>query len=154
MPELAVLPVDEVVVLGDVEAAVLPLLVLLAGVHGATVELVPVVPPVTDPAWPATPGVPCVTEGEPVELVPGCDVCKVPMDPVVPDVEVVPEGVDVVPCGVEVVPGWVCVVGVPVCGPMPGLGVTVPVFCAEAMPIDSANTYDANKIFCIEDCSS
>jgi hypothetical protein len=107
--ELPVL-VDGVAVLGEVEAVVLPVLVLLEGVHGATVELVPVVPPVTDPAWPATPGVPCVTEGEPVEVVPGCDVCRVPMDPVVPDVvvpdvEVVPEGVDVVPCGVEVVPG-------------------------------------------------
>lgn len=47
-------------------------------------------------------------------------------------------------------PGWVCVVDVPVCGPMPGLGVTVPVFCAEAMPIDKANTDDANKILRIK----
>ena len=39
---------------------------------------------------------------------------------------------------------------VPVWDPMPGLGVTVPVFCAAAMPIDSANTDDANRIFRIE----
>ena len=104
--ELPVL-VEGVAVPADVEAVVLPVLVLLEGVHGATVtvEVVPVVPPVTDPAWPAMPGVLCVTEGEPVELAPGCDVCRVPMDPVVPEVEVVPEGVDVVPCCVEVVPG-------------------------------------------------
>jgi hypothetical protein len=47
-------------------------LVLLDGVHGATVLVAPVwfcmVPPVTDPALPATPGVPCVTAGLPVEL--------------------------------------------------------------------------------------
>jgi hypothetical protein len=41
-------------------------------------------------------------------------------------------------------------VDVPVWDPMPGLGVTVPVFCAAAMPIDSANTDDANRIFRIE----
>jgi hypothetical protein len=97
--------VDGVTVPVDGAAVALPVLVLFAGVHGATVALVPVVPPVTEPAWPATPGVPCVAEGEPVELAPGCDVCSVPTDPVVPDVEVVPEGVDVAPCGVEVVPG-------------------------------------------------
>jgi hypothetical protein len=103
--ELPALAVDGVTVLGEVEAVVLPVLVLLEGVHGATVELAPVVPPVTDPAWPDTPGVLCVAEGEPVELAPGCDVCRVPMEPVVPEVEVVPEGVDVVPGCVEVVPG-------------------------------------------------
>ncbi len=55
-----------------------PVLVLLEGVHGATVVEVPVwvwvlpcVPPVTDPALPATLGVPCVTAGLPVEVVPG-----------------------------------------------------------------------------------
>jgi hypothetical protein len=53
----------------------------------------------------------------------------------------------VVPCGVEVVPGAVDVVGV-VC-PMPGLGVTVPVVCAVAIPSESANTDEANKIFFI-----
>jgi hypothetical protein len=107
--ELPALEVDGVTVLGEVEAVVLPVLVLLEGVHGATVVLVPLVPPVTDPAWPDTPGVPCVAEGEPVELAPGCDVCRVPMEPVVPpvvpEVEVVPEGVEVVPGCVEVVPG-------------------------------------------------
>ena len=67
---------------------------------------------------------------------------------VVPEgVEVVPGCVDVVPCGVEVVPGTVDVVGV-VC-PMPGLGVTVPVVCAVAIPSESANTDEANKIFFI-----
>ena len=49
-----------------------------------------------------------------------------------------------------VVPGWDCVVDVPVCVPIPGLGVTVPVFCAVAMLTASANTDDANKIFRIE----
>ena len=96
-------------------------------------------PPVTVPALPATWGVPWVTAGLPVELVPGCEV------------EVVPGWVEVVPgCVLVVVPGWVCVVDVPVCGPMPGLGVTVPVLCAVAMLTDSANTDDANKIFRIE----
>ena len=51
-------------------------------------------------------------------------------------------------------PGWVCVADVPVWDPMPGLGVTVPVFCAAAMPIDSANTDVANRIFRIEDAPS
>jgi hypothetical protein len=53
----------------------------------------------------------------------------------------------VVPCDVEVVPGAVDVVGA-VC-PIPGLGVTVPVVCAVAMPNESANTDEANKIFFI-----
>jgi hypothetical protein len=44
------------------------------------------------------------------------------------------------------------VVDVPVCVPIPelgvaGLGVTVPVLCAVAMLTASANTDDANKIF-------
>jgi len=60
------------VVVLEVEVSVL---VLLDGVHGTTVLVVPVwfcmVPPVTDPALPATPGVPCVTAGLPVELEPG-----------------------------------------------------------------------------------
>jgi hypothetical protein len=59
----------EVELLGVVEV---PVLVLLEGVHGATVVVVAVrfciVPPVTDPALPTTPGVPCVTAGLPVEL--------------------------------------------------------------------------------------
>jgi hypothetical protein len=55
---------------------VVPVVLLLAGVHGATVVDVPVwvlpcVPPVTEPALPATPGVPCVTAGLPVLLAPG-----------------------------------------------------------------------------------
>jgi hypothetical protein len=61
---------------------------------------------------------------------------------------------------VPVVPGWVVVVvpgdvvvDVPVCVPMPGLGVTVPVVWAAATPMASANTAAANKIFRIEACS-
>ena len=68
-----VLPVEGVLLV-----VVVPALVLLEGVHGATVVEVPVwvwvfpwVPPVTDPALPATLGVPCVTAGLPVEVVPG-----------------------------------------------------------------------------------
>jgi len=34
-----------------------------------------------------------------------------------------------------------------------GLGVTVPVLCAVAMPTDSANTDVASKILRIESCS-
>jgi hypothetical protein len=108
--DVLLVEVDGVTVLGEVEAVVLPVLVLLDGVQGATV-VVPVVPPVTDPAWPATPGVPCVAVGCPVELAPGCEVCRVPIDPLLPDdpvlpeVDVVPVGVEVVPCDVEVVPG-------------------------------------------------
>lgn len=74
----------------------------------------------------------------------------------------VPLGVEVVPCGVEVVPDGVEVVVLGVCVPMPGLGVTVPVDCAVAMPIDNANTDEANRIFrmnltpslyrCVVDC--
>lgn len=139
---------------GVVEVEVLAL-VLLEGVHGATVVVVPVwfcvvpcVPPVTDPALPATAGVPGVTDGLPVVLAPGGEVCKVPVEPGV--VDVVPGWVEVVPGCVLVVPGWDCVDDAPVCGPIPGLGVTVPVFCAVAMPADSANTDAANKILRIE----
>ena len=89
--------------------------------------------PVTAPGLPATLGVPCVTAGAPVVLVPGCEAGCVPVVP-----------------GCVVVPGWDCVVDVPVCVPIPGLGVTVPVFCAMAMLPASANTDDANKIFRIE----
>lgn len=142
-----------VVLLGVVADVVgLPVLVpLLAGVHGATVVwipdwfwVLPIVPPVTEPALPATPGVPGVTEGWPVALAPGGGV-----------VLVVPVGeVLLVPVGFVVVPGWdVVVLGVVVCGPIPGLGVTVPVFWAVAVPIARANTDDANKIFRIEACS-
>ena len=71
----------------------------------------------------------------------------------------VPEDVEVVPCEVDVVPGAVDVVvdGLAVEGlvcPMPGLGVAVPVVCAEAMPIDKANTDDASKILRIEPAPS
>jgi hypothetical protein len=75
------LGVVEAVLLGFVELELLgvvvvevevPVLVLLDGVHGTTVLVVPVwfcmVPPVTDPGLPATPGVPCVTAGLPVEV--------------------------------------------------------------------------------------
>ncbi|HZE80697.1 MAG TPA: hypothetical protein VE604_07320 [Candidatus Polarisedimenticolia bacterium] len=69
-----VLPVEGVLLV----VVEVPVLVLLEGVHGATVVEVPVwvwvlpwVPPVTDPALPATLGVPCVTAGLPVEVVPG-----------------------------------------------------------------------------------
>jgi hypothetical protein len=75
-----VLGVVEAVLLGVVEVELgvvvlevgVSVLVLLDGVHGATVLVAPVwfcmVPPVTDPGLPATPGVPCVTAGLPVEL--------------------------------------------------------------------------------------
>jgi hypothetical protein len=140
------LGVVEVVLLGVVVLEVeVSVLVLLDGVHGATVLVVPVwfcmLPPVTDPALPATPGVPCVTAGLPVEL--GCDVGRVPTEP----------GCVVAPGSVVVVPGCDCVVEVPVCGPIPGLGVTVPVLCAVAMPAASTNTDDANRILRIESCS-
>ncbi len=154
------------VVLGEVEAVVLPMLLSLEGVHGATVVVVPVVPVVPPVALPALPAVLGVPEDEPIELEEGCDVGSVPTVPVevVPEgVDVVPDGVDVVPCGVEVVPGEVEVVPgevevvpdgvdvvVPVCGPMPGLGVTVPVLCAAAIPMDNANADEANKILRIE----
>ena len=141
--EVELLGVVEVVLLG-VEVSVL---VLLDGVHGATVLVVPVwfcmLPPVTDPALPATPGVPCVTAGLPVELAPGCDVGRVPTEP----------GCVVAPGCVVVVPGCDCVVDVPVCGPIPGLGVTVPVLCAAAKLAARANTDDANRILRIESYS-
>jgi len=148
------LGVVEVVLPGVVVVEVeVPVLVLLEGVQGATVVevpvwfcMLPVVPPVTDPALPATPGVPCVIAGLPVELAPGCDVGRVPAEPVDP-------GCVVAEPGWVVVPGCDCVVGVPVCVPMPGLGVTVPVLCAVAMPTARANTDDANKILRIESCS-
>jgi hypothetical protein len=157
-----VLGVVDVVLLGVVVVEVeVPVLVLLDGVHGATVVVVPVwfcmlpvVPPVTDPALPATPGVPCVTAGLPVELGLGCDVGRVPTEPGCVDPGCVEPGCVVVEPGcVVVVPGCDCVVDVPVCGPIPGLGVTVPVLCAMAMPTASANTDDANKILRIESCS-
>lgn len=94
-----VLPVVEVVLLGEVEVVEVPeaVVLLLAGVHGATVVVVPLgfwvlvvprVPPVTAPGLPATPGVPCVGAGAPIELVPGCEA-----------------GAPVVGCVVVVVPG-------------------------------------------------
>jgi hypothetical protein len=142
------------VVLGELEAVVLPMLLLVL-VQGATVvvvPVVPVVPPVTLPALPAVLELP-----EPIGLAAGCEVCRVPELPVVevvPDgVEVVPGCVEVVPGEVDVVPGWVDVLGVLVC-PMPGLGVTVPVVCAVAIPMDNANTDAANRIFFINLCSS
>lgn len=141
--------VVEAVLLGAVVVEV-PVLVLLDGVQGTTVVVVPdwfcvlpVVPPVTDPALPATPGVPCVTAGLPVELGLGCEVGRVPTE----------LGCVVEPGVVVVVPGCDCVVDVPVCVPIPGLGVTVPVLCAVAMPTASANTDDANRILRIESCS-
>lgn len=155
--------VDGVELVGEVEAVVLPVLVLFEGVQGATVEVVPVplvlLVPVALPL-----------EVEFVGLAPGLVVCKVPIEPVDPEepegevdvvpgwVEVVPVGDVVVPCEVDVVPGAVDVVvdGLAVDGvvcPMPELGVAVPVVCAEAMPIDRANTDDANKILRIETCS-
>src|SRR4029077_20688391 len=85
--EVELLGVVDVVLLGVVVVEVeVPVLVLLDGVHGATVVVVPVwfcvlpsVPPVTDPVLPATPGVPCVTAGLPVELGLGCG--RVPTEP-------------------------------------------------------------------------
>lgn len=59
----------------------------------------------------------------------------------------------VVPGVVVVVPGCVLgdvvVLGLVLC-PIPVLGVAVPVVCAEATPIASANTADANRTFRIE----
>ena len=80
-----------------------------------------------------------------------------PVEPVVPEgVAVVPVGVlvvpcevEVVPCDVEVVPGAVDVAAGAVLCPMPALGVTEPVLCAVAMPMESANTDEANRIFFI-----
>ena len=84
--------------------------------------------------------------GLPLVVLPGWEVCSVPMEPE-PVVEVVP--VEVVPGCVLVVP-WVVV---PVVLGVAGLGVTVPVLCAVAMPTDSANTDVASKILRIESCS-
>src|SRR5690349_8254894 len=127
------LGVVEVVLLGAVVVEVdVPVLVLLDGVQGAMVVevpvwfcMLPVVPPVTDPALPATPGVPCVTAGLPAELAPGCDVCRVPTEPGCVEPGCVDPGCVVAEPGWVVdVPGCDCVVDVPVCVPMPGLGVT------------------------------
>lgn len=63
--------------------------------------------------------------------------------------EVVPVWVEVVPGCVLVVPWGVLVVVLGVAG----LGVTVPVLCAVAMPTDSANTDVTNKILRIGSCS-
>lgn len=79
-------------------------------------------------------------------MLPGWEVCSVPIEPE-PVVEVVP--VEVVPDCVLVVP----LVVVPVVLGVAGLGVTVPVLCAVAMPTDSANTDVASKILRIESCS-
>jgi len=159
--DVELLGVVDVVLLGVVVVeAEVPVLVLLDGVHGATVVVVPVwfcmlpgvalcVPPVTDPALPATRGVPCVTAGLPVELGLGCEMGRVPTELGCVD----PGGVVVEPGWVVVVPGCDCVVDVPVCVPIPGLGVTVLVLCAVAMPTANANTDDANKILRIESCS-
>jgi hypothetical protein len=81
-------------------------------------------------------------------VLPGWEVCSVPIEPE-PVVEVVPVWVEVVPGCVPVVPFVV----VPVVLGVAGLGVTVPVVCAIAMPTDSANTDVASKIFRIESCS-
>ena len=143
---------------GKLLAVVLPVLPLFEGVHGATVVEVPVcvcvvpcVPPVTDPALPATPGVPWVAAGLPLVVLPGWEVCSVPIEPVVEPVPVV----DVVPVWVELVPGCVPVVlwDVPVVLGVAGLGVTVPVLCAVAMPAANANTDVASRILRIESCS-
>jgi hypothetical protein len=92
---LPVLPVDGVEpAAGEAEEVVLPALVLLDGVQGATVDVVPfalvLLLPVTLPALPV------VLEG----LDPGVVVCKVPIEPVDP---VDPEEVEL--GEVEVVPG-------------------------------------------------
>ena len=87
--EAVLLGAVELVLLGAVVVALeVPVPVLLEGVHGATVVVVPVwfwlpVVPVTAPGVPATLGVPCVTAGVPVEveLEPGWDVCNVPSEP-------------------------------------------------------------------------
>jgi hypothetical protein len=89
-------------------------------------------------------GVPCVTAGVPVAA---------PGDVVVEGLCVVAGEVLVAPGWVPVAPGCVVVVLGVVVWPIPGLGVTVPVFCATATPTASANTDDAIKIFRIEACS-
>lgn len=83
-------------------------------------------------------------------VLPGWEVCSVPIGPD-PVVEVVPGWVEVVPGCVLLVPGCVLLVDVPVV--LGGLGVTVPVFCAVAMPTDSANTDVASKSLRIKSCS-
>ena len=83
-----------------------------------------------------------------MEVLPGWEVCSVPIEPD-PVVEVVPVWVEVVPGCVLVVPWLVLVVVLGVAG----LGVIVPVLCAVAMPTDSANTDVASKILRIENCS-
>jgi hypothetical protein len=82
-------------------------------------------------------------------VLPGWDVCSVPIEPE-PVVEVVPVWVVVVVPGCVLVVPWgalVVVLGVA------GLGVTEPVLCAVAIPTDSANTDVASKILRIESCS-
>jgi hypothetical protein len=82
-------------------------------------------------------------------VLPGWDVCSVPIEPE-PVVEVVPVSVEVVVPGCVLVVPWgalVVVLGVA------GLGVTEPVLCAVAIPTDSANTDVASKILRIESCS-
>ena len=82
-------------------------------------------------------------------VLPGWDVCSVPIEPE-PVVEVVPVWVEVVVPGCVLVVPWgalVVVLGVA------GLGVTEPVLCAVAIPTDSANTDVASKILRIESCS-
>jgi hypothetical protein len=143
------LPVGELLLI----EGVVPVVPLLVGVHGdATVFVVldwfvPSVPPVTLPGLPAVLGVPCETPGFPVELAPGVVVVEPGFC-----VLVVPGVVLVTPGCVLVVPVPGCVVVGVVC-PIPGLGVTVPVFCAQAMLAANANTDDANKIFRIKACS-
>lgn len=83
-------------------------------------------------------------------VLPGWDVCSVPMEPD-PVLELVPV-VDVVPVWLEFVPVEFWELPVVVLG-VAGLGVTEPVLCAVAMPTDSANTDVASKIFRIESCS-
>jgi hypothetical protein len=90
-------------------------------------------------------GVPCVTAGAPVAA-PG-DVVVVGLCVVVLPGDVLAPG-----C-VPVAPGCAVVVLGVVVWPIPGLGVTVPVFCAAATPKASANTDDAIKILRIEACS-
>ena len=91
-------------------------------------------------------------------VLPGWDVCSVPMEPdpvlePVPVVDVAPVWLEFVP--VEFVPVVLWEVSVVVLG-VAGLGVTepvLPVLCAVATPTDSANTDVASKIFRIESCS-
>jgi len=84
-----------------------------------------------------------------VVVLPGWDVCSVPIEP---DPVLEPVPVDVVPVPVEFVPVVLWELPVVVLG-VAGLGVTEPVLCAVAMPTDNANTDVASKIFCIESCS-